>query len=347
MLNYIFNKITYAFLVLLGVVTIIFFLFNVMPADPAKMMLGDRDDETQLKLINAKYHFDKPLSKQFLYYLNDLSPISFHDSSPNYPSSKEILSAKSFVVIVKKPYLRKSFYQKNVYVTDLIDDAFPNTIVLALTSISFALFIGVPLGVLAAFYKDKIADKIISIVSVLGMSLPSFLAAVLIGYIFAYKLGWFNITGSLFVLDDLGEHQNLSLQNLILPLLTLGIRPLAVIVNLTRNALIDELSSDYVLLAQSKGLSMLYVIIFHSLKNSMTSVVTAASGWFAGMLSGAVFVEYIFGWNGLGKLLVDALISVDFPLVMGIILVISTCFIIINILVDLIYVWLDPRVKIG
>tara|TARA_B100000674_G_C37847408_1_gene918321 strand:- start:796 stop:1335 length:540 start_codon:yes stop_codon:yes gene_type:complete len=179
------------------------------------------------------------------------------------------------------------------------------------------------------------------------MSLPSFLAAVLIGYIFAYKLGWFDITGSLFVLDDLGENQKLSLQNLILPLLTLGIRPLAVIVNLTRNALIDELSSDYVLLVQSKGFSMLYVIIFHSLKKSMTSVVTAASGWFAGMFSGAVFVEYIFGWNGLGKLLVDALISVDFPLVMGVILVIATCFIIINILVDLIYVWLDPRVKIG
>ena len=214
-------------------------------------------------------------------------------------------------------------------------------------SILFALFIGVPLGVLAAFYKDKIADKIITIVSVLGMSLPSFLAAVLIGYIFAYKLGWFDITGSLFVLDDLGENQKLSLQNLILPLLTLGIRPLAVIVNLTRNALIDELSSDYVLLVQSKGFSMLYVIIFHSLKKSMTSVVTAASGWFAGMFSGAVFVEYIFGWNGLGKLLVDALISVDFPLVMGVILVIATCFIIINILVDLIYVWLDPRVKIG
>ena len=110
--------------------------------------------------------------------------------------------------------------------------------------------------------------------------------------------------------------------------------------------MIDELSSNYVLLARSKGFSYLYVIIVHALRNSLTSVVTTASGWFAGMLSGAVFVEYIFGWNGLGKLLVDALVNVDFPLVMGVILVISTCFIIINILVDLIYIWLDPRVKI-
>ena len=154
-----------------------------MPADPAKMMLGDRDDETQLKLINAKYHFDKPLSVQFLYYLNDLSPISFHYLSPNYPSSREIFSSKNFIVILKKPYLRKSFYQKNAYVSDLIEKAFPNTIVLALMSILFALFIGVPLGILAAFYKDKIADKIITIVSVLGMSLPSFLAYSILNYL--------------------------------------------------------------------------------------------------------------------------------------------------------------------
>ena len=145
----------------------------------------------------------------------------------------------------------------------------------------------------------------------------------------------------------LGEGETLCLRNLILPTLTLGIRPLAVIVHLTRTALIDELSSDYILLARSKGFSMFYVIIFHALRNSMTSVVTATSGWFAGMLSGAVFVEYIFGWNGLGKLLVDALISLDFPLVMGIILVIATCFIVINILVDLVYLWLDPRVRIN
>ena len=318
-----------------------------MPADPAKMMLGDRDDHVQLKLINEKYHFDQPIHLQYLYYLNDLSPISIHSHLTQYPSSFVVFKKKHFFLIIKKPYLRKSFYQKNIFVSDLISVAFPNTIVLAVSSILFALFIGIPLGLLAAFFKDKFFDKAISLLSVLGMALPSFLSAVLIGYLFAYKLGWFNITGSLFVLDDFGNDQVLSLDNLVLPLLTLGVRPLAVIVHLTRTALIDELSSDYILLAQSKGFGMLYVIIFHALKNSMTSVVTTASGWFAGMFSGAVFVEYIFGWNGLGKLLVDALISVDFPLVMGIILVIAMCFIIINILVDLIYVWLDPRVKIG
>lgn len=318
-----------------------------MPADPAKMMLGDRDDAAQLQLINQKYHFDKPIYIQYLYYINDLSPISVHFEKPVYSYYRNLIHRNHFWLIVKKPYLRQSFYQKNTLVSDLIYIAFPNTIILAICAILFALFIGIPLGICAAFFKNKPIDRFVSFFSVLGMSLPSFLSAVLVAYFFAYKLGWFNITGSLFVVDDLGRGEKLCLQNLILPVFTLGIRPLAVIVHLTRGALIDELQADYILLAQSKGFGMLYIIIFHALKNSMTSVVTAASGWFAGMLSGAVFVEYIFGWNGLGKLLVDALISVDFPLVMGVILVVATCFIVINILVDLIYIFLDPRVKIS
>jgi len=321
-----------------------------MPADPAKMMLGDRDNARQLELINKKYHFDQPLLKQYVLYLRDLSPISFHSEKPIYPSYFKIMNLNKNVLILKMPYLRTSFYQKDILVSELILSAFPNTLILASLSIFFALIIGVPLGLLAAFFKDKFIDKFISLFSVLGMSLPSFLAAVLIGYVFAYKLQWLtnlNITGSLFIVDDVTGKPVLLLKNLILPVFTLAIRPLGVIVHLTRTAIIDELSNDYILLARSKGFSMFYVIVYHALKNSLTSVVTAASGWFAGMFSGAVFIEYIYGWHGLGKLLVDGLLSVDFPLVMGIILVIATCFIVINILVDLIYIWLDPRVEIN
>ena len=334
---------------LFGVITVIFFLFHIMPADPAKMMLGDRDNQKQIDLINKKYHFDKPIYQQYFLYLNDLAPISFHSNSPVYSNYTILYQNRNMCIVLKKPYLRTSFYQKNILVSQIIYNAFPNTIVLAFSAIFFALVLAIPLGVVSAYYKDSLLDRIISFFSILGMSLPSFLAAVLVAYIFAFKLGWLtnlNITGSLFVFDDYGLGQKLQLKNLLLPAVTLGIRPLAVVIHLTRNSLIDQLSSDYVLLAQSKGLSLYYVIIFHALKNSMTSVVTAASGWFAGMLSGAVFIEYIFGWNGLGKLLVDALMNVDFPLVMGVILVIASCFIVINILVDLIYIWLDPRVRI-
>ena len=350
MIKYIFNKLLYAQLVLLGVITVIFFLFNIMPADPAKMMLGNRDDQKQIDLLNAKYHFDQPIYKQYFFYLNDLSPVSIHLEDPKYQKYITLFSKENLFIILKSPYLRTSFYQKDQSITSLIIDALPNTFVLAFAAILIALLLAIPLGVVSAYYKDHFVDRLISFFSILGMSLPSFLAAILMSYIFAFKLGWLtnlNITGSLYVVNDFGDGEELVFENLILPAITLGFRPLAVIVHLTRNALIDELSSDYILLAQSKGYSMLYVVIFHALRNSMTSVVTATSGWFAGMLSGAVFIEYIFGWNGLGKLLVDALINVDFPLVMGVILIIASCFIIINILVDLIYIWLDPRVVIN
>jgi len=320
-----------------------------MPSDPAKMMLGERDNLKQLTLINKKYHFDKPVYQQYLYYINDLSPISIHTSPPIYDSYITLYSGSKLNLIIKKPYLRTSFHQKDVRVSYLIFNSFFNTIFLALSAILIALLFAIPLGIVAAYYKDYLLDRVISSLSVLGMSLPSFLAAVLTAYFFAYKLEWLtglNVTGSLYVVSDFGQ-EKLSFKNLILPAITLGIRPMAVIVHLMRNSLIDQLSSEYILLARSKGFSMFYVIIFHALRNSMTSVVTAASGWFAGMFSGAVFVEYIFGWNGLGKLLVDGLVSVDLPLVMGVILVISTCFIVINILVDLIYLWLDPRVRIN
>src|SRR5690606_17639054 len=153
-----------------------------------------------------------------------------------------------------------------------------------------------------------------------------------------------NMTGSLYELDDFGENYNLKLKNLILPALVLGIRPVAVVVQLMRNSLLETMQQDYIRTARAKGLSMSKVIRRHALKNSLNPVVTTVSGWFAGMLTGAVFVEYIFGWNGLGKELVEALNKLDLPVIMGIVLTIATIFILINIFVDLVYAWLDPRV---
>src|SRR5690606_33995549 len=140
-----------------------------------------------------------------------------------------------------------------------------------------------------------------------------------------------------------GKH--LTLKNLILPSLTLGIRPLAVITQLTRNSLLEIMSKDYIRTAFAKGLSKRQVIKRHALKNALNPVITAVSGWFAGMLAGAVFVEFIFGWNGLGKEIVYALNTLDQPVIMGAVLVIAISFIVINILVDIIYGILDPRVR--
>ena len=338
---------------MLGIVTLVFVLFNIIPADPAKMMLGDRDDSVQLENIRKKYNLDEPVLKRYFLFLNDLSPISFHDFNDqklNNYQAVNILKIRTKILVIKEPYLGESFFYKEKEVLQIILDVFPNTIILALFSIFFALIVAVPLGVFCAIKKDSFFDRFFSLFSVLGMSLPSFFSAILIMWIFAYKLNWLtnlNVVGSLYEVDDLGRGEYMEMKNLILPVITLGIRPIAVIMNLTRNSLLETLSSNYVRTARSKGLSEYRVVIFHALRNSLSSVLTTASGWFASMLSGAVFVEYIFGWNGIGKLLVESINNMDFPLVMGLILFIGICFVFINILVDLIYAWLDPRIKIN
>jgi peptide/nickel transport system permease protein len=155
------------------------------------------------------------------------------------------------------------------------------------------------------------------------------------------------MSGSLYELDDYGESYNLKLKNLILPSIVLGIRPLAVISQLMRNELLNVLNQDYIRTARAKGLSNFLVIRDHALKNSLNPVVTAISGWFASLLAGAVFVEFIFGWNGIGKEIVNALNLLDLPVMMGSVTVIAFMFIIINILVDIIYIKLDPRIKLN
>lgn len=154
------------------------------------------------------------------------------------------------------------------------------------------------------------------------------------------------MTGSLYEVDDFGEGKYIQWKNLILPAIVLGIRPLAVVIQLMRNSLLEVMSQDYIRTAKAKGLSMYKIIKKHALKNALNPVVTAVSGWFASLLAGAVFVEYIFNWNGLGKEIVNALNTLDLPVIMGSVLVIAAMFIIINIFVDVIYGWLDPRIRI-
>ncbi len=187
------------------------------------------------------------------------------------------------------------------------------------------------------------------VLSVLGMSLPSFFAAIIIAWVFAFLLSDYtglNMTGSLYTVDDFGRGEYLSLKNLILPALTLGIRPLGVIVEMTRNSLLDVMSQDYIRTARAKGLSEFRVVTRHALKNALNPVVTAVSGWFASLMAGAVFVEYVFDWKGIGVVIVDALEKYDFPVIMGTVLFISVILIIINILTDISYALLDPRVRL-
>jgi peptide/nickel transport system permease protein len=216
------------------------------------------------------------------------------------------------------------------------------------SAIFIAMFIGIILGIVSVLYKDGWIDKLIQLVSTFGMSVPSFFSAILFAWLFGFVLHEYtglNMTGSLYEVDDFGEGSYIQWKNLILPALVLGIRPLAVVSQLMRNSLLEVLNQDYIRTAKAKGLSSYQVIKRHALKNALNPVITAISGWFASMLAGAVFVEYIFGWNGLGKEIVEALNTLDLPVIMGAVIVIATLFILINIFVDLIYGWLDPKIS--
>ncbi len=356
MISYLISKIGYALLTLLGVVTVIFLLFTLLPGDPAQMMLGQNESEEQLNNVRKKYGFDQPISKQYLYYLNDLSPISYHSLNPevfsHFDSKKydaiQLFKIGKSVVVLKLPYLRESFQKNGKYVSEVISETLPNTAVLAISAICIAILMGILLGIISALTKDRWPDKLIQLISTLGMSVPSFFSAIIFAWLFGYVLQEFtnlNMTGSLYEVDDFGEGSYIQWKNLILPSIVLGIRPLAVVTQLMRNSLLEIMSQDYIRTAKAKGLSMFQVIRKHALKNALNPVVTAISGWFASMLAGAVFVEYIFGWNGLGKEIVDALNTLDLPVIMGAVLIIATMFILINIFVDIIYGWLDPRIR--
>ncbi len=337
--------------------TVIFFLFNILPGDPAQMMLGQNEDSEQLAIVKKKYGFDKSIGTQYFYYLNDLAPISFHSNTEDdytFLRDHKYSAVKLFTIgntttALKFPYLRESFTKQGKKVSTVLSETLPNTFVLAISAIGIALLLGISLGVISALKKDTFIDKAIQILSTIGMSIPSFFSAILFAWLFGFVLHKYTnleMTGSLFELDDFGEKVNIKWKNLILPAIVLGIRPLAVVIQLMRNSLLEVFNQDYIRTARAKGLSEFQIIQKHAIKNALNPVVTAISGWFASMLAGAVFVEYIFGWNGLGKEIVNALNTLDLPVIMGSVLIIALLFIIINIFVDIIYAWLDPKVKL-
>jgi peptide/nickel transport system permease protein len=357
MLRYTVTRLLYGILVLFGVVTLVFFLFNVLPGDPARMMLGQRADNESVRAINRDLGRDKPLLDQYLGFINDVSPISFHtlknESSifvfdkEKYPSAFNLLKAGNTIVVIKKPYLRRSYQSKRA-VSEILSEAFIPTMVLATVAMMAATFLGIILGVFSALNKDGWFDRISLIVSVLGMSLPSFFAAILIAWFFAYVLADYtglSMFGSLYSVDDFGRGEYIDIKNLILPAITLTIRPLAIITELTRSSMLEVLAQDYIRTAKSKGVSLFKIVTHHALKNALNPVITAVSGWFASLMAGAVFIEYIFDWKGVGVVIVNALEKYDFPVVMGAVLFISVLLIIINIFADLVYGILDPRIR--
>lgn len=356
---YIIRKLLYGLAVLFGVVSLVFFLFTILPGDPARMMLGQRADQQAVDNIRSELGLNKPVAIQYAAYLNDLSPLSVHNGQQpesfwyfdkeKYKNSFKLLEINTVVLVVKVPWMRMS-YQSRRAVTALIAEAFPKTLLLAGVSVTIAFIVGLSLGFFAAVINKNWMNRIVLVVTSLGMSLPSFFAAILMAWIFGFLLSEYTgleMFGSLYSVDDYGNGAHLDLKNLILPAITLGIRPLAIVTELTRTSLLEVMGMDYIRTAKAKGLPMRQVIGVHALRNALNPVVTAVSGWFASLMAGAVFVEYVFDWKGIGMLIVDALEKYDLPVIMGAVLLIAFILIIINIFVDIVYGILDPRIRLA
>jgi peptide/nickel transport system permease protein len=333
---------------MLGVVVIVFFLFQGF-GDPSRLIMGQRADAATQENIRKELNLDEPKWKQFLLYLNDVSPISFYkQESIDKKKLQGIFIGGKTKLTLKAPYLRRS-YQTKKEVWQVLTEALPGTLLLAIAAMLFATIAGIFLGVVAAVKKDTWMDTGAIFTSILGISAPSFFMGIIIAYLFGFVLSKYtglHMTGSWFDLDETTGEKYITLQNLLLPALTLGIRPLAIITQLTRSAMLDVLNQDYIRTAYAKGLSNRVVIWKHGLRNALNPVITAITGWFAELLAGAFFVEYIFGWKGIGKVTVDALEKLDFPVVMGSVLISSAFFIVINILADVLYGIVDPRVRL-
>ena len=353
MLKIIFNRILKGVAVVTGVAVIVFFIFRALPGDPVKMILGTHYTEKAAVKIKNDLHLDKPLGAQLYYHLRDLSIISIESDSEKsqkkYNYTSLFHTSKNNVLVLKKPYFGRS-YQSNKLVSDTLIESMEGTLWLSFSSMLIATFLGIIFGVFAAINYQTWIDYSLVTLSVVGISTPSFVAAILIAMVFGYYLTDFtglDMQGYLWKTDPHTLEKKWLFKNLILPSITLGIRPLAIIMQLTRSSMLDVLSQDYIRTARAKGLSFLQVVFKHALKNALNPVITAVSGWLASLMAGAFFVEYVFNWRGIGYTVIHAIETRDLPIVMGGAIIIAIIFVLISTFVDIMYAVLDPRVRLN
>ncbi len=351
MLNLVARRLLYGLAVMTLVVLIITSIIYLAPVDPTRLTFGQRSDNATVQAKKRELGLDQPLYAQLVMYLNDISPLSIHaatmDNKTKYQWFK-LLPLGDKALVIKMPYLRES-YQTGRKVTDILRDAIPQTAILAIAAMIIATILGIFLGVVASLRPGSWFDTSSIVASVAGYSLPSYIVAMILALVFGFWLSdWtgLNIQGSLFELDDFGDEQ-IVWKNLILPAVALGIRPVALITQLTRSTMLDILTMDYIRTAKAKGLDRKSVVIKHALRNALNPVTTAVSGWFAGLLAGAFFVESVFTYNGLGQVTVTALLNFDIPVVLGCVLFTAFIFVLMNIVVDVLYAVLDPRIRLG
>lgn len=310
-------------LVVFTVVSLVTLLLEVIPGGPANAILGDYATPTQIDNFNQKHGLDKPAF--FVTYSKE-NGLVWNGADNRYAT---------YIGGLLQGDLGKSF-RTDRPVLDMILERYPNTIKLALAAMLVAICIALPLGVLAGTNKGSLIDNFASFIALLGISLPGFVIGPVMVYIFAVKLNWLAPTGSV------------NPEDIIMPAVTLGAALSAILTRMIRSSVIEELGEDYVRTARAKGLSEKVVVYKHVLKNGLIPVVTVLGLQLGVLLAGAIITEKIFGWQGLGTLLLeDGIRNLDYRLIQGCVLVISITYILANSLTDLVYKWLDPRIRIS
>jgi peptide/nickel transport system permease protein len=305
---YITKNFLYSILIILGVITVTFCLLYVIPGDPARMLLGQRADVKSVEAVKEELGLNKPMYIQYF----------------------------DFIYKAVQGNLGRS-YSTNREVVKTILDKFPATALLATSALILSTILGVLIGIISSVKRYSFVDNASMIFALIGISIPQFVFALIMVLIFGAVLKWFPISG---YITQGWDH-------LILPMVTLALRPLAIIARMTRSSMMDVMSSDYVRTAKAKGLSNMSVIFKHTLRNALNPVITTLSASLAATLGGAFFIEYIFNWPGIGLLAVDAILKLDFPVIQGTVLFSAVIFVVINFFVDIIYAWLDPKVKLS
>jgi peptide/nickel transport system permease protein len=301
--------------VLIGVSLVTFSILHLTPGDPVLLMLPPEAGEHQIEEVRRNLGLDQPLHIQYLSWLGK----------------------------ILRGDMGESFYSSEP-VTDAILDFFPNTLLLTAAALAFAVLVGVSLGIIAAMRRDTWLDRSIMVGAVLGWSMPPFWIGLVLIILFAVQLRWLPTTG-MYSLSALNPTVPDVAKHLILPALTLGARHMSYMARMTRSSMLEVLSEDYIRTAYAKGLLSQVVIRRHALRNALIPVLTVAGVSVGRLLGGAVVVEAVFGWPGMGTLVVRGILARDFPLVQGSVLFIAFTFVFVNFLVDMIYGLVDPRIK--
>ena len=341
--SYLIRRVLRTLLVMLGISVVVFAFVRSIPGDPATAMLGERATPQAAAALREQLGLNKP------WFINYKDPVNLLDAQ--YPRYVSQLAQGNLGTGIKS----------NIPVRDELASRFPATAELSIAALLFALLIGLPTGILAALRRNSVWDNVATTISLVGVSMPVFWLGLLLAYFFGVKLGWLPPSARLgnetnlepitnfYVLDALLRGQPAAawdaVRHLILPAIALGSIPLAIIARITRSSLLEVLGQDYVRTARAKGLTGRTVTLKHALRNAMLPVVTVIGLQAGALLGGAVLTETIFSWPGLGSWVYEAISQRDYPIIQGGVIFAALVVSLVNLLVDLSYATLDPRIQ--